>query len=295
MQKCKKLMLTIMTTVTVMLGFFCVLKTTAQANTAQQLSVVKLAKQQLNKPYVWGATGPNSFDCSGLVQYVYKHAINVQLPRTSQQQARVGTSVSLSALQPGDLLFFENNGHVGIYIGNNQFIDAPQPGQKVRISTINDYFPPQSARRLITPEPSYPMSAINMDVATVKYVPGYGILGFRSDGTSIAGSNTIFKDGTAWKVGAQRMINNEPMLLVGSDEWIPRRYTNIDCSTITINYTDNYSVNVLNSDGQWEGHRLKTGTQWNCSGFIVKNRQRLYKVATNEYIPEQYTQFGNGK
>lgn len=118
------------------------------SNRASQ--VVAIAHQQLGKPYVWGATGPNSFDCSGLVQYVYRQ-IGINLPRTTYQQEYQGTAVSLNALQPGDLLFWGSYGsayHVAIYIGNGDFIQAPQPGEQVKITNMS-YYHPDFARRIL--------------------------------------------------------------------------------------------------------------------------------------------------
>ncbi|SDL81052.1 C40 family peptidase [Romboutsia lituseburensis] len=105
-------------------------------------AVVNLAKQQLGKPYVWGAEGPSSFDCSGLTYYVYKNAAGVNLPRTSREQSGYGTTVSRSNLQPGDLIFSSTDGsgsvsHVGIYIGNGEMIHAPKPGDVVKRTNIN--------------------------------------------------------------------------------------------------------------------------------------------------------------
>lgn len=120
----------------------------ASSNKASQ--IVSIAKQQLGKPYVWGATGPNSFDCSGLVQYVYKQ-IGITLPRTTYQQEYQGKAVSLNELQPGDLLFWGNYGsayHVAIYIGNGNFIQAPTSGQSVKITNMN-YYRPNFARRIL--------------------------------------------------------------------------------------------------------------------------------------------------
>ena len=102
--------------------------------------VIDLAKKQMGKPYVWGAQGPNSFDCSGLTHYVYKNAVGIALPRVSRDQAAVGTYVSRGSLKPGDLVFFGANNyisHVGLYIGDNQMIHAPQPGDVVKITRID--------------------------------------------------------------------------------------------------------------------------------------------------------------
>lgn len=114
---------------------------TASFNSNSASAVINLAKQQLGKPYVWGASGPTSFDCSGLTSYVYSHALGKNIGRTTYQQVNAGTRVSLSQLQPGDLIFWGNY-HVGIYLGNNQYIHAPQPGQSVKVATISSYFQP---------------------------------------------------------------------------------------------------------------------------------------------------------
>lgn len=120
----------------------------SQGSKAEQ--IISLARQQLGKPYVYGATGPNSFDCSGLVQYVYRQA-GVNLPRTAAQQSNQGYSVSMNNLQPGDLLFWGNPGsayHVGIYTGNGKTLFAPQPGQTVKEQPMS-YWMPNFARRVL--------------------------------------------------------------------------------------------------------------------------------------------------
>jgi peptidoglycan DL-endopeptidase CwlO len=120
--------------------------TTAGIGSAGGLSgsdVVAEAEQFEGTPYVWGGTSPSGFDCSGLVQYVYGQ-LGVSLPRTSEEQAQVGTPVAgLSAAQPGDLLFFAGSdgtaaspGHVGIYVGNGQMIDAPHTGTAVQVQSV---------------------------------------------------------------------------------------------------------------------------------------------------------------
>ena len=97
--------------------------------------VVLLALQHLGQPYIRGATGPNSFDCSGLVCYVYAQ-IGVSLPRVTYSQVRVGRAVSVAELTAGDLVFFRGNGHVGIYIGGGSFVHAPHTGDVVRVSPL---------------------------------------------------------------------------------------------------------------------------------------------------------------
>lgn len=87
---------------------------------------------------MWGATGPNSWDCSGLTQAAYK-AAGVMLPRTTGDQVNVGTRVSESDMQPGDLIFFySDHSHVGIYIGGGEMIHAPHTGTVVKIAPITE-------------------------------------------------------------------------------------------------------------------------------------------------------------
>ena len=107
-------------------------------------SVIAYAKTLLGKPYVWGAQGPNSFDCSGFTYYVFKNKAGIVLPRTSSAQSKYGTSVSWSNLRAGDLMFFDTNGanngqvsHVGLYIGNGQMIHASSSQRKIVITSVN--------------------------------------------------------------------------------------------------------------------------------------------------------------
>ncbi|MGK9460749.1 NlpC/P60 family protein [Streptomyces sp. G6] len=94
------------------------------------------ARAQIGKPYVWGATGPGSYDCSGLTQAAWK-AAGVTLPRTTYDQVDAGTTVPVSQAQPGDLVFFYDDlSHVGLYIGNGMMIHAPKPGAYVREESI---------------------------------------------------------------------------------------------------------------------------------------------------------------
>ncbi|MFD3414708.1 NlpC/P60 family protein [Streptomyces cyaneofuscatus] len=98
---------------------------------------VSFAHGAIGKPYVWGATGPNAFDCSGLTQAAWK-AAGVSLPRTTYTQINAGQRVSRSELAPGDLVFFHSGiSHVGLYIGGGQMIHAPRPGAPVRIAPIS--------------------------------------------------------------------------------------------------------------------------------------------------------------
>jgi cell wall-associated NlpC family hydrolase len=101
------------------------------------------ARAQVGKPYVWGAVGPGSYDCSGLTQAAWKSA-GVTLPRTTYDQVDAGTTVLLSQAQPGDLVFFYDDiTHVGIYVGNGMMIHAPKPGTYVREESV--YYDGESA------------------------------------------------------------------------------------------------------------------------------------------------------
>lgn len=105
-------------------------------------AIVEKAKQYMGVPYVWGGSTPAGFDCSGLVQYVL-NSLGIQVSRVTYTQINDGTSVTRSELAPGDLVFFSNNGdihHVGIYIGNDEFIHAPHTGDVVKISSLNEAY-----------------------------------------------------------------------------------------------------------------------------------------------------------
>lgn len=106
-------------------------------------AIINTAKSYLNVPYVWGGTSAQGFDCSGFIQYVYgKHGVS--LPRVTSDQYNAGTAISKSSLKPGDLVFFETYkpgaSHVGIYLGNNQFIHASSGAGKVIISNLTSTY-----------------------------------------------------------------------------------------------------------------------------------------------------------
>ena len=100
---------------------------------------VAFAYAQIGKPYEWGATGPNSFDCSGLTMSAWA-AAGVSIPRISYDQMSQLPSVSTSALQPGDILGFAGNSHVGIYVGGGYLIDAPQTGEDVEKVALSGWY-----------------------------------------------------------------------------------------------------------------------------------------------------------
>jgi cell wall-associated NlpC family hydrolase len=104
---------------------------------APRSEVVSIAKRYLGARYVWGAAGPNTFDCSGLMLYVYRQ-VGVRLPHSSRAQIHYGQRVSRSDLQPGDLVFFGSPiHHVGMYVGGGMYLHAPHSGSYVQISPMN--------------------------------------------------------------------------------------------------------------------------------------------------------------
>nr|WP_312289749.1 C40 family peptidase [Clostridium chromiireducens] len=115
--------------------------------------VVNYAYKFLGKPYVYGAAGPNAFDCSGLTQFIY-NKFGVNISRTTYTQVNEGIKVNRNELRAGDLVFFNTEGsisHVGIYIGNGEFIHAPRSGKPVMVSSLSDGYYSQryaTARRI---------------------------------------------------------------------------------------------------------------------------------------------------
>ncbi|MFD5230742.1 NlpC/P60 family protein [Streptomyces qaidamensis] len=120
----------------------------SQAPNSRASAAVSYAYQKIGSPYVWGATGPNAFDCSGLVQAAYR-AAGVSLPRTTYSQIAAGRRVSRTELLPGDLVFFYAGiSHVGIYVGNGRMIHAPNPSAPVRVAPL-DEMPYAGATRVV--------------------------------------------------------------------------------------------------------------------------------------------------
>lgn len=115
--------------------------TTTAPATGSVGTVIDFLKAQLGDAYVMGATGPNAWDCSSLVQAAFKQ-VGVDLPRVSQDQSMQGTEVSLSNLQVGDILYWGAKGsayHVGVYVGNGQYLDAANPSKGVVIQDLSGY------------------------------------------------------------------------------------------------------------------------------------------------------------
>ena len=98
--------------------------------------VARIALHEVGTPYVWGGESPRGFDCSGLVRYAYLR-VGITLPHSSYALSTVGRRVGRSHLEPGDLLFFEGDGHVGIYVGNRRMVHAPQTGRSVQVVSLS--------------------------------------------------------------------------------------------------------------------------------------------------------------
>ncbi|HJE97126.1 MAG TPA: NlpC/P60 family protein [Ligilactobacillus acidipiscis] len=127
--------------------------TSSALSSSQRSAIVALANTLANSniPYVYGGSSLSGFDCSGLVQYVYANAAGITLSRTTTTQAAEMTQISVANAQPGDILFWQSGSsvyHDAIYIGNNQYVAAPDVGQNVKVATISSYFMPSFAGRL---------------------------------------------------------------------------------------------------------------------------------------------------
>ncbi len=123
----------------------------ATAVARKQATVVKFARHLLGIPYVYGGMSPRSgFDCSGFTRFVYAH-FGITLPHYSGAQFDRGRRVSRAGLRPGDLLFFDGLGHVGMYIGSGLFIHAPHSGTRVSIASLAGWYSGRydGARRLL--------------------------------------------------------------------------------------------------------------------------------------------------
>lgn len=116
-------------------------KAQAVKKVSEAEQITQYAKKFLDVPYVWGGSSPSGFDCSGLTSYVYRHVLNKEIGRTSTNQIANGKHVATSQGKVGDVLVFLGGSHVGIYLGNGQFIHAPQAGEVVTISSFDELTP----------------------------------------------------------------------------------------------------------------------------------------------------------
>lgn len=115
-------------------------------------NVINIAKAQLGKPYAWGAKGPSAFDCSGLMYYAFANGAHRNIGGYTVAQESAGQTVSINSLKAGDLVFWGARGatyHVGLYLGNGQYLHAPAPGQGVKIQAISSYFMPSFGVRVL--------------------------------------------------------------------------------------------------------------------------------------------------
>lgn len=123
----------------------------ATAVARKQATLVRYARHYLGVPYSYGGTSPGGgFDCSGFTRFVYAH-VGIALPHYSGAQFAMGHRVARARLRPGDLLFFDGLGHVGLYVGHGRFIHAPHTGTRVSITRLSGWYSGQydGARRLL--------------------------------------------------------------------------------------------------------------------------------------------------
>jgi cell wall-associated NlpC family hydrolase len=129
-----------------------------QAHQALGVRAVQFARRLLGVPYRWGGDSPSGgFDCSGFVRYVYAH-FGLSLPHSSYADFDLGRRVSRGSLRPGDLVFFDGVGHVGMYVGGGRFIHAPHTGTSVQVTSLDEPWYRSSydgARRLLFPRPKH--------------------------------------------------------------------------------------------------------------------------------------------
>jgi hypothetical protein len=149
------------------------------AASALGVRAVRFARRLIGVPYRWGGDSPaTGFDCSGFVRFVYQH-LGIALPHSSYADFGLGTPVPRASLRPGDLVFFDGVGHVGMYIGNGRFIHAPHTGTDVQVTSMSDpYFESRydGARRL-------GVALVQRVARRVVPATGLNVLGVRLDNT----------------------------------------------------------------------------------------------------------------
>lgn len=145
----------------------------------------------------------------------------------------------------------------------------------------------------------FPKNAIDSTVITIQYAKSAGAFAFDENGNAISGSNSTFVNGSKWKTAGTKVIANQEMFKVATHEYVPLKDTTIGADgTVTINYSQGYGVSGYHLNGSpvaGSNGVLKTGTSWATSGAAYINGQIMYKIATDEYVPKEFTQYGNGR
>ena len=148
-------------------------------------------------------------------------------------------------------------------------------------------------------ESDYPHKAVDVSVITIKTVQNPGVFAYNSNGNAVSGSNGVFTNGSKWKTAGTKVINNQEMFEVATNEYVPIKDTTVGANgVVTINYNSGYGVMGYHLNGSpisGSNSTFKTGTSWATDGAATINGQVMYRVATDEYVPKEYTQFGNGK
>ena len=287
-----------------------------QGGSALGKQIVTNAEKYLGTPYVWGGTSPGGFDCSGLVQYVYKQ-VGIALNRTSEEQFTQGTPVSKENLQPGDLVFFEGSspGHVAIYAGDGKIIAAPHKGDVVKIQSLEDvsnWDGYTGARRIISGNSSSESFGSSMtytdivNAAARKYGLSAsliaGVIKEESDwdanSTSSAGAQGLMQlmPGTASEWGVKDAFNPYQNIMGGSAylaSLINKYGTNRGVALYnTGEYgggSQSYANAVLNFASQYANNDLKMPTT-SVSGTLSDEQDMASKVEDYEAKIEDATQ-----
>ncbi len=292
--KLKKFMLLLLVTVFVSTGL--TLKN-VKVQAASGQSIVEYAKKFIGTPYVWGGTTPSGFDCSGFVQYVYRNAAGINLPRTDVDQIKAGTPVSRNDLQPGDLIS-PHPGHIGIYIGNGKMIHSPQTGDVVKISDVYGFYaasrisgvtqypkvasdakPIKSSYMLIVTSPQ-PVRTAPVDsasvVRTLKYGDRIDIYAEYGQWSLIARGNTqqwIRSTYLAPAVptalnGNEKPIRTSFMLAVLQPQTLRMYPSDTGWSTGTLKYGD--KVDIYAEHGPWSLVARGSTPKWIRSTYLAK-------------------------
>lgn len=193
-------------------------------------SLIAYGKKFMGVPYVFGGTTPNGFDCSGFVQYIYKHAANISLPRTTGEQYKVGTAIEKSDLQVGDLVFYANTykkgiSHVGIYAGSNQVLSATSSKGITFISMNDSYWGPKyaGAKRILMIQAPVPEPEWFTDVPTSAV--SYQAIKTLTDNLIINGYNDYtFRPGEQITRGQAAAILNR---ILGLEAQLPTKFTDV--------------------------------------------------------------------